>query len=203
MTDHYYTSKPSAKKDEKEISAKLRGQALSFTTDAGVFSRDRVDFGSEVMINVIDDRIFPNPHVLDVGCGYGPVGLSLAKSNPKLKVDMIDVNERAIELARKNAQRNAVKNVSVFLSSVYDNVDKTNYGAVISNPPIRAGKQTVHQIIIEAKEHLADKGVLVIVIQRKQGAPSAQKVMEDTYGNVNRIGLEKGYWVLQSVKTEQ
>lgn len=202
MTDHYFTSKPNVEKNEKEIKTTLRGHALTFITDAGVFSKDRVDFGSQVMIEAIDDSVFPNNRVLDVGCGYGPVGLSLAKANSALKVDMIDVNERALELAKKNAALNEVKGVSIFLSSVYEQVSKTTYGAIISNPPIRAGKQTVHQIITEAKDHLDGNGVIIIVIQRKQGAPSAQKVMEETYGNVTRIGLDKGYWVLQSIKEE-
>ncbi|GAB2480210.1 class I SAM-dependent methyltransferase [Alkalibacterium psychrotolerans] len=200
MSDHYFTSKPTTKKNEKTIEATLKGNKLTFTTDAGVFSKDRVDFGSQVMIEAIDDSVFPNETVLDVGCGYGPVGLSLAKANPSLKIDMIDVNERALDLAKKNAENNEIDTVSVFQSSVYDNVEKTNYGAVISNPPIRAGKPTVHKIITDAKNHLADGGVLIIVIQKKQGAPSAKKVMEETYGNVTRIGLDKGYWVLQSVK---
>jgi 16S rRNA (guanine1207-N2)-methyltransferase len=202
MTDHYFTSKPSADKNEKKIEARLKGQQMIFTTDAGVFSRDRVDFGSKVMIEAIDERAFSTGEVLDVGCGYGPVGLSLAKANPALHIDMIDVNERALELAKKNAELNGVSNVSIFLSSIYEQVEKQTYGAVISNPPIRAGKQTVHKIITDAKEHLADNGVLIIVIQKKQGAPSAKKVMEETYGNVTRIGLDKGYWVLQSIKTD-
>jgi 16S rRNA (guanine1207-N2)-methyltransferase len=202
MTDHYFTSKPSADKNEKKIEARLKGQQMTFTTDAGVFSRDRVDFGSQVMIEAIDERAFSTLEILDVGCGYGPVGLSLAKANPSLHIDMIDVNERALELAKKNTELNGVSNVSIFLSSIYEQVEKKTYGAVISNPPIRAGKQTVHQIITDAKEHLAHNGVLIIVIQKKQGAPSAKKVMEETYGNVTRIGLDKGYWVLQSTKTD-
>lgn len=199
MTDHYFTSKPNAEKDEKEISVTLKGNTLTFTTDAGVFSKDRIDFGSQVMIEAIEESVFPNKRVLDVGCGYGPVGIALAKANPSFTVDMIDVNERALELAKKNAALNKVDRVSIFLSSIYDGVKHTNYGAIISNPPIRAGKETVHQIITEAKDHLAEDGVLIIVIQRKQGAPSAKKVMEATYGNVTRIGLDKGYWVLQSI----
>ncbi|PRY82380.1 class I SAM-dependent methyltransferase [Alkalibacterium olivapovliticus] len=200
MTDHYFTSKPNAEKDEKEINATLKGNDLRFITDAGVFSKDRVDFGSQVMIESIEDSCFPNKRVLDVGCGYGPVGLSLGKANPTLDIDMIDVNERALELAKKNASLNGIDNVSIFVSSIYEQVKKEDYGVIISNPPIRAGKETVHKIIIDAKDHLVEGGILIIVIQRKQGAPSAKKVMEETYGNVVRIALDKGYWVLQSRK---
>ncbi|WP_423188293.1 class I SAM-dependent methyltransferase [Alkalibacterium sp. f15] len=200
MTDHYYTSKPSAKENEKSFEVDLKGIKLKLYTDSGVFSKDRVDFGSQVLIEAIDPAVFPNEKVLDMGCGYGPVGLSLAKAYPELTVQMVDVNERAINLARKNAEKNKIENVDIYLSSIYEQVKEQAFGAVISNPPIRAGKKVVHQIISDAYEHLADKGVLIIVIQKKQGAPSANQRMIDVFGNVERIGLVKGYWVLQSIK---
>lgn len=200
MTDHYFTSKPSAEKNEKSFEVKLKGKTLKLFTDSGVFSRDRVDYGSQVMIEAIDPAAFSNEKVLDMGCGYGPVGLSLAKAYPELTVEMVDVNERALNLAKKNAEVNGVKNVDIHLSSLYEMVEEKAFGAVISNPPIRAGKKVVHQIISEAYQHLADNGVLIIVIQKKQGAPSAKQKMSDVFGNVQRIGLDKGYWVLQSKK---
>jgi len=200
MTDHYFTSKPSAKENIKNFEATLKGNKLKLYTDSGVFSRERVDYGSQVMIDAIDPSVFPNEKVLDMGCGYGPVGLSLGKAYPELKIEMVDVNERALDLARKNADENAVDNVKIYLSSIYENVEETSFGAVISNPPIRAGKKVVHQIISDAYEHLADEGVLIIVIQKKQGAPSAKQKMIDVFGNVERIGLDKGYWVLQASK---
>lgn len=200
MTDHYFTSKPSAEKNEKSFEVKLKGKTLKLFTDSGVFSRDRVDYGSQVMIEAIDPAAFSKEKVLDMGCGYGPVGLSLAKAYPELTVEMVDVNERALNLAKKNAEVNGVKNVDIHLSSLYEMVEEKAFGAVISNPPIRAGKKVVHQIISEAYQHLADNGVLIIVIQKKQGAPSAKQKMSDVFGNVQRIGLDKGYWVLQSKK---
>ncbi|MDN6327019.1 MAG: methyltransferase, partial [Alkalibacterium sp.] len=103
MTDHYFTSNPNAKKNEKEFEITLKNNKLKLTTDSGVFSKERVDYGSKVMIESIDPSIFPNEKLLDMGCGYGPVGLSLAKAYPNLTVHMVDVNERALDLARKNA----------------------------------------------------------------------------------------------------
>lgn len=200
MTDHYFTSQPNAQKNEKILEVKLKGNTLKLYTDSGVFSKDRVDYGSQVMIDAIDVTVFPNEKVLDMGCGYGPVGLSLAKAYPDLTIHMVDVNERALALAKKSADLNQIENRQIYPSYIYEEVKESAFGAIISNPPIRAGKEVVHQIISEAYHHLADKGVLIIVIQKKQGAPSAKQKMIDVFGNVERIGLDKGYWVLQATK---
>lgn len=200
MADHYFTSNPNAEHNEQNFKMTLKGNTLTFSTDSGVFSKDRVDYGSQVMIEAVDPSVFPNEKVLDMGCGYGPVGLSLAKAYPNLTIDMVDVNERALSLARKNAEANDLGNVNIYLSSIYEKVEEEAFGAVLSNPPIRAGKKVVHQIISEAFQYLAEEGVLVIVIQKKQGAPSAKQKMTDVFGNVERIALDKGYWVLQSKK---
>ncbi|MDN6193431.1 MAG: class I SAM-dependent methyltransferase [Alkalibacterium sp.] len=200
MTDHYFTSNPNAKKNEKEFEITLKNNKLKLTTDSGVFSKERVDYGSKVMIESIDPSIFPNENLLDMGCGYGPVGLSLAKAYPNLTVHMVDVNERALDLARKNALENGINNVNIYMSSIYEEIKEKDFGAIISNPPIRAGKKVVHEIISESYRYLAEDGVLIIVIQKKQGAPSAKQKMIDTFGNVERIALDKGYWVLQSKK---
>ncbi|HAJ70380.1 MAG: class I SAM-dependent methyltransferase [Alkalibacterium gilvum] len=200
MTDHYFTSNPNAKKNEKEFEITLKNNKLKLTTDSGVFSKERVDYGSKVMIESIDPSIFPNEKLLDMGCGYGPVGLSLAKAYPNLTVHMVDVNERALDLARKNALENGINNVNIYMSSIYEEIKEKDFGAIISNPPIRAGKKVVHEIISESYRYLAEDGVLIIVIQKKQGAPSAKQKMIDTFGNVERIALDKGYWVLQSKK---
>ena len=113
---------------------------------------------------------------------------------------MIDVNERALLLARENAQKNGIKNVDIHESNLYDAVKKSQYEIIISNPPIRAGKTVVHTILEKAYDYLAENGQLVIVIQKKQGAPSAQKKMEEVFGNCERIQWDKGYWILVSTK---
>lgn len=141
MTDHYFTSNPNAKKNEKEFEITLKNNKLKLTTDSGVFSKERVDYGSKVMIESIDPSIFPNEKLLDMGCGYGPVGLSLAKAYPNLTVHMVDVNERALDLARKNALENGINNVNIYMSSIYEEIKEKDFGAIISNPPIRAGKK--------------------------------------------------------------
>ena len=143
---------------------------------------------------------FQKASLLDIGCGYGTMGLAYGKAYPELSIEMIDVNERALLLARENAQKNGIKNVDIYESNLYDAVKKSQYEIIISNPPIRAGKTVVHTILEKAYDYLSENGQLVIVIQKKQGAPSAQKKMEEVFGNCERIQWDKGYWILVSTK---
>ena len=104
------------------------------------------------------------------------------------------------DVYKRQAEVNGIQNVTIHESNRYDNVHAKDYSVIISNPPIRAGKEVVHRILAEAYDHLVEEGQLVIVIQKKQGAPSAQKKMQDVFGNVERIALDKGYWILVSTK---
>lgn len=200
MTDHYYTNKPNTKSEETTWTFPLRGKEFRFTSDTGVFSKSTVDFGSRLLIETF---ALPETEgdILDVGCGYGPIGLALAASFPNRTVEMVDVNERALHLARKNAQDNRITNVKIYLSSIYEAVDpEKQFAAVVTNPPIRAGKQVVHDILSGAYGRLAPGGTLTAVIQKKQGAPSAEKKMQEVFGNVEVVAREKGYWILVSRK---
>ncbi|UUV98665.1 class I SAM-dependent methyltransferase [Vagococcus luciliae] len=200
MSAHYYTNKPETAHDRKTWTYPLLGKTYQFVTDSNVFSRDTVDFGSRVLIEAFLDEDIPRGEILDVGCGYGPIGLSLAHSTKRF-VHMVDVNERAMELAKENASLNKIENIEVYESNVYDNVTKKDFAAVVSNPPIRAGKKIVHSIIEGAKEHLQQKGTLTIVIQKKQGAPSAKKKMEEVFGQVEVVTSSKGYYIFKSYKS--
>ncbi|HGK8769888.1 TPA: class I SAM-dependent methyltransferase, partial [Streptococcus pneumoniae] len=135
--------------------------------------------------------------VLDVGCGYGPLGLSLAKAYG-VQATMVDINTRALDLARRNAEKNNAK-ATIFQSNIYEQVEG-HFDHVISNPPIRAGKQVVHEIIEKSKDFLETSGDLTIVIQKKQGAPSAKSKMEGVFGNCEILKKDKGYYILRSVK---
>lgn len=195
---HYYTNNLDAQSNEKEIENILKGHKMKLTTDVGVFSKAGVDFGSQLLIETFIATDIPGK-ILDVGCGYGPIGLSLAKTYSVRQIHMVDVNERALVLSKKNAQINEIENVSIYESFCYESVSE-KFAYILSNPPIRAGKQVVHTIIEEAKYHLEDQGQLWIVIQKKQGAPSAKKKMIDVYGNCEVIANKKGYFVLTSKK---
>ena len=190
----YYAENPDAAHDIHELRVDLLGEKMTFLTDAGVFSKKMVDFGSQLLLKCLE--INQGETVLDVGCGYGPLGLSLAKAYG-VQATMVDINNRALDLARKNAERNKVE-ATIFQSNIYEQV-KGKFDHVISNPPIRAGKQVVHEIIEKSKDFLGIGGDLTIVIQKKQGAPSAKSKMEDVFGNCEIVKKDKGYYILRSV----
>ena len=201
MANHYYTKNPESISQQKHWTYRLKGNTLSFTSDNGVFSKNTVDFGSELLVESYDiPEQFQKASLLDIGCGYGTMGLAYGKAYPELSIEMIDVNERALVLAQENAKKNGIHNVDIHESNLYDSVKKSQYEIIISNPPIRAGKIVVHTILEKAYDYLAENGQLVIVIQTKQGAPSAQKKMEEVFGNCERIQWDKGYWILVSTK---
>ena len=195
MSKMYYAENPDATHDIHELRVELLGQKMTFLTDAGVFSKKMVDFGSQLLLKCLE--VNQGETVLDVGCGYGPLGLSLAKAYG-VRATMVDINNRALDLARQNAERNKVE-ATIFQSNIYEQV-KGKFDHVISNPPIRAGKQVVHEIIEKSKDFLEIGGDLTIVIQKKQGAPSAKSKMEDVFGNCEILKKDKGYYILRSVK---
>ncbi len=191
----YYAENPDAAHDIHELRVDLLGEKMTFLTDAGVFSKKIVDFGSQLLLKCLE--VNQGETVLDVGCGYGPLGLSLAKAYG-VQATMVDINTRALDLARRNAEKNNAK-ATIFQSNIYARV-QGRFDHVISNPPIRAGKQVVHEIIEKSKDFLEIGGDLTIVIQKKQGAPSAKSKMEDVFGNCEILKKDKGYYILRSVK---
>ncbi|MFS9216908.1 class I SAM-dependent methyltransferase [Streptococcus mitis] len=195
MSKMYYAENPDAAHDIHELRVDLLGEKMTFLTDAGVFSKKMVDFGSQLLLKCLEVNL--GETVLDVGCGYGPLGLSLAKAYG-VQATMVDINNRALDLARQNAERNKVA-ATIFQSNIYEQVEG-HFDHVISNPPIRAGKQVVHEIIEKSKDFLEIGGDLTIVIQKKQGAPSAKSKMEDVFGNCEVVKKDKGYYILRSVK---
>lgn len=203
MSNHYYSKNPDVASQQKKWQYTLKNHLFSFMSDNGVFSKNTVDFGSRLLVESFDvpEQLHCAP-ILDVGCGYGPIGLTYAKTYPTSMVEMVDVNERAIELAHLNAKQNGISNVVIHQSNVYETLEHNQYGVIVSNPPIRAGKQVVHAIIEESYPLLMQQGCLVIVIQKKQGAPSAEKKMLEVFGNCELIARDKGYWILQSIKEE-
>jgi 16S rRNA (guanine1207-N2)-methyltransferase len=199
LSEHYYSRTQKVESEPKFWDFTLRNQLFRFKTDNGVFSKKEVDFGSRLLIEAFE---LPNVEgsVLDVGCGYGPIGLSIAKNYPERIVHMIDVNERAIELSKANAEQNAVHNVEIYESDTLINVKEFNFAAILTNPPIRAGKKTVHDIFEQSYEHLVAGGELWIVIQKKQGAPSALEKLKERFTTVETIDKSKGYFIIKAVK---
>jgi 16S rRNA (guanine1207-N2)-methyltransferase len=200
MSEHYYSRRPAAASDRQAFDTELRGFRMRFISDAGVFSRHGIDYGSRALIERME--IPAGASVLDVGCGYGPIGLAAAKLDPACRVTMIDINERAVELARLNAEANGLANVTVLQSDRFEAVRGQVFDVILTNPPIRAGKSVVHDIFAEAYRHLASGGSLWIVIQNKQGAPSARAKLEELFGKdaVAEIGKDKGYRVYRATR---
>ncbi|MFC4098322.1 class I SAM-dependent methyltransferase [Paenibacillus xanthanilyticus] len=198
MADHYYEKAPTAKHDRQMHETVLRGQKFRFMTDAGVFSKTGIDYGSRVLIDNVE--VPANAEVLDVGCGYGPIGLTMARLVNQGHVTMVDINERAIELASENAKINEISNVTIVQSDVFEAVRDRKFDIIVTNPPIRAGKAIVHRILEEGAELLKPGGSMWVVIQKKQGAPSAEAKLETVFGNVEEVTKDKGYRILKAVK---
>lgn len=203
MSEHYYSNTPSSKTQEQKHQVFVLNGALNLWTDHGVFSKTELDFGSRVLIETIVTYFKQIDSILDVGCGYGPIGISLGKNYSNAHLEMIDINERAVHLSKKNCIENQLNDALVYQSNIYEKVSKNDFELIVSNPPIRAGKNVVHEIIEKSIEHLQYHGTLVIVIQKKQGAPSAQKKMEEVFGNSTILTKEKGYWIISSKKEEK
>ena len=195
MTKMYFAENPDAEHDIHELKVQLLGQKMTFLTDAGVFSKKMIDYGSQALLKCLD--FHKQESVLDVGCGYGTLGLTLVKAK-EVEATLVDINQRALDLARQNAERNQVL-ATIFQSNLYQNVEG-RFHHIISNPPIRAGKQVVHEVITGSYTHLLDGGDLTIVIQKKQSAPSAKAKMEEVFGNCEILKKDKGYYILRSRK---
>ncbi|RKJ57803.1 class I SAM-dependent methyltransferase, partial [Butyricicoccus sp. 1XD8-22] len=163
-------------------------------------SKSEVDFGSRTLI---ESFVLPEVDgvVMDIGCGYGPIGLAIAKEHPERTIYMMDVNERAIALAQKNAQTNGIQNVRIFESDGVSAVEEdVNAAAILTNPPIRAGKETIFRFYDGAYEKLVSNGELWVVIQKKQGAPSTVAHLEEKFTEVEVVEKKKGYWIIKAKK---
>ena len=169
------------------------GNKFIFLTDNGVFSKDGLDFGSRLLLETIPlDEV--GGKILDMGCGYGVFGIVVGKLT-SAHVDMVDVNLRALHLAERNAKENHVDNVNIFESNVYQNVS-AKYSSIITNPPIRAGKQVVYDIVMNAKNYLEENGKLFLVIRKEQGAKSLIVDLETVY-TVKVLEKKKGFFILE------
>ena len=196
MAEHYYSQNPNVEHDEQQVIFEVLGRQLRCTTDAGVFSRDGLDMGTRILLEALPEL---SGRILDLGCGWGPVGAAIGSVYPETEILMTDVNERAAELARRNLAANGVKNARVVTGDGYASVDGS-FSAILLNPPIRAGKQLIYAMFADARNYLEDGGALYIVIRKQQGAESAEKYLKTLYGDVERIAREKGYWVLRCIK---
>jgi 16S rRNA (guanine1207-N2)-methyltransferase len=195
---HYYINDETLSHDLKNIDITINQTTLKFQTDKGVFSKTGLDYGTRVLlenIHLTDQEI----KVIDMGCGYGPIGLYVAKTYPKSFVYMIDVNQRAVDLVLKNKELNRIKNVEISQGFLFEKI-KHQVDVILTNPPIRAGKQVVFALYEQAYQKLNSGGILYVVIQKKQGAPSSKDKIESLFGHVDILDKNKGYWILSAKK---
>ena len=196
MTQHYYSENPNIAHDEKQVIYEVMGNEFRCITDAGVFSRDGLDMGTRIMLEAMPEI---NGRVLDLGCGWGPVGLAVGKKYPETEIVMTDINLRAVETAEKNLKANGVKNAKAIQGDGYENVEG-KFDFILLNPPIRTGKDVIYGMFSGAREYLSESGALYIVIRKQQGAESAEKYLNTIFDDVERIARKKGYWVLRCAK---
>ncbi len=189
-----YFSNEKLPSDIQKYHTKIYGKEFIFNTDNGVFSKEKLDYGTRLLLETMPINKFYG-NILDIGCGYGPIGIIIGKLT-NCNVDMCDVNKRAVHLAEINAKENKVDNVRIFESDTWSNIDK-KYDVIITNPPIRAGKKVVYDIVMNAKDHLEKNGNLYIVIRKEQGAKSMIKDLEKYY-QAEVLEKNKGFFVINS-----
>lgn len=195
---HYFTKNSTMESQRQSFIFTFDKFDFHFTSDIGVFSKEFIDYGTRALLNAIEIKD-SHKSLLDVGCGYGPIGICLKKVNPQLAVTMVDVNDRAIDLARHNANQNGAE-VEVFESDCYQEVEAT-YDLIVTNPPIRAGKEVVMNIVSNSYQFLNAGGSFYAVVQKKQGAGSIKKALESVYGNCEVVKRDKGYYILKANKS--
>lgn len=196
MAEQYFTSNPTSDHRYAKFETEILGNRVVFNTDSGVFSKDALDFGTRTLLEALPELY---GRILDLGCGWGAVGVSVGKKYPKSEIVMSDVNERAMELAKKNLKENGVLNAIVLPSNAMDDVPGT-FDFILTNPPIRAGKAVVYKMFDQASERLNEGGRLYVVIRKQQGAPSAKAHLQERFGHVEVIAREKSYWIIECAK---
>ena len=198
---HYFKEDPNLASHIKEINFEVNGITMHLLTDNGVFSKNKVDEGSLAFLRVILP-IELGKNILDLGCGYGTIGLTLAVAKKDARVTLADVNTRALAMCKRNADAyNLGQRVTILQSDIYEKIEG-KYDSIVINPPIRAGKNVTYRMYEEAKQYLIDGGSLFIVIRKAQGAPSASKYIESVFGNIALLKRDKGYYIYQAVKSK-
>ena len=192
----YFDNDKNIKSKRKLIKFNFNNKEFSIYSDNGVFSKDRFDYGTRVLLNSIDiDKLSGN--VLDLGCGVGVVGLILCTINKNISIDMVDINERAINLTKNNLVLNNVK-ANVFVSYIYSNVDN-KYDFIITNPPIRAGKNVIRGFLLGSYDYLKDDGTLYFVMRKDHGVKSMMEKLSVKF-NTSIVNKDKGFYVVLCTK---
>ena len=190
--EHYYTQNPASKSNPTAVRFTCRGHELSLITDSGVFSKKELDTGTRILLEALPKSVCGN--VLDLGCGWGPVGICLALDSPESTVTFCDINSRALDLAKKNAETCGIDGRYI-LSDGFEKITGS-FDLIVTNPPIRAGKKVIYRMFADSTDHLTPDGSFYLVIRKQQGAESAVKYLHTLFPNVRVIEKSSGYWVI-------
>ena len=189
----YFENDKNIKSQLKKINYSIFNKNFTFYTDNGVFAKNGVDYGSKLLLETIVNSSFLYHSILDVGCGYGTLGIILNKVY-NCPTTMIDINKRALHLARRNILENKCNDILIFESDAYAKIED-KYDLIITNPPIHAGKKKVYEILLEAKNHLTENGKLFFVIHKDQGAKSVIRDLSEKY-KIEVLRKEKGFFII-------
>ena len=196
---HYFEYDPNMISNRHEIKFEILGRKFNLMSDNGVFSKSELDDGTRTLIETSFNHGLRGK-VLDLGCAIGTVGLVLKSLLNDLQVTMVDVQHNAVELAKENIKRLKLDGIEAYESDVVESV-QTTFDYVLTNPPIRAGKAVVHQFFDGAYKVLKSNGVLLVVIRKSHGAPSAKVYLENLFGNCEILRRNKGFYILKSIKS--
>jgi len=197
---HYFEDIKHNKEDYFEFLDEVNNHSFSFLSCNNVFSKEKIDYGTKVLLNtVLKNYTSLKSNVLDIGCGYGAIGIVLSYHYKNTQFLMSDVTKTAVELAKVNLQKNNIKNAIVIQSDLYENISDM-FDFIITNPPIKVGKKVLTNLIEGAHKHLNIGGHIVLVIKKSHGKDSIKKYMEETFSNCEVLKREKGYYILKSEK---
>lgn len=197
MSEHYYTEQPSSDIKEKSFSQNIKGVELSLTSVSGVFSHEnRVDKASELLIKTYKPS---GKTILDMGCGYGAIGLFIKALYPDMIVCLADINERAVKYAELNAIKNRL-DVRIVKSDLFSAFGDIQFDDIVTNPPLAAGKKLLTGMINKAYEHLTPNGALWLVAHHNKGGSSLKKIMEERFSNVKDMEKSGGIRVYKSIR---
>jgi 16S rRNA (guanine1207-N2)-methyltransferase len=186
---HYFTKNQDVKSNPKVVSFHIDNVDIKIITDHGLFNKGNLDLGTKTLLKAVSFKAKSN--VLDLGCGSGIVGI-YAMKKADVTVDMVDVNERAVEIAKRNKELNHVE-ANIYVSNGFDNINK-QFDIILSNPPIHAGKQVVYRLFKEASTHLTKHGSFYMVMHKKHGAKSAIAYLDKLFNHVTILKRNKGFY---------
>jgi 16S rRNA (guanine1207-N2)-methyltransferase len=190
-SNHYFSERPTARGQRRTFTATLRGRDIHLITEPGVFSRGRVDRGTRLLVEHME--VGEEDRFLDLGCGYGVVGIVAALLAPTAQVTLVDINQRAVELARANLRANGIQNAQVLHGDGFAPLPGRTFDVIALNPPIRAGLPVVHRLIEQARNRLSPDGRFYLVARTKQGAVRLAEKISQTFGAAEEMAKGGGY----------